>query len=108
MTWLKLCTEGRNTQPWETPWRTGEGLDFVFNAEVMTVREVDDEPVECSALDPHWLLTVADDGVINSVKGGGEVEEEEGYWTRIGKEEIIRYFEEGCFSTAVLAESSLK
>lgn len=50
-----------------------------------------------------------EDGEINSVKDGKEVEEEDGHGTRVGtKEEIIGYFEEGCFSTVVCAESRLK
>lgn len=45
--------EGPSTKPWGTPLQTGEVLDFVVNIELMTVREVGDEPMECCALDPH-------------------------------------------------------
>lgn len=52
-------------------------MDFVVDVEVMTVREVRGDPMECYALDTNWLLTVENDGVINGVKGGREGEEED-------------------------------
>lgn len=51
-----------------------------------------------------------EDGGIIGVKGGRKVEEEDdGYGTRIcSVEEIIRNFEDGCFSTVACLESRLK
>lgn len=66
----------------------------------MMVGEVGDEPVECCARNADLLQTVEEDGEINSVKGGKEVEEEDGHG--------IGYFEEGCFSTVGCAEPRLK
>lgn len=56
------------------------------------------------------MKTVEEDGVVNGVKGGAEVEEEEdGEGTSVrGEEKVIGDFEKCGFCTVVCSESRLK